>query len=232
MGLTRLAEMELAPVSELGKRLMAEFQSYSDTVAIANLACDLAKHPAFAQMELSKFVEGVRVFQMPMDTEMLNFYCPLFVRQYDPDTEEYEAADSVYLARNEDEIREALRAWTDGKDEMEFLDDELRPKIASLGWEIERFGGEVYGKAVCELRAPLTDSELAELTQWLSEDTSDGLLENFGEYPIRTGDGDLYVSFWDYNSDSYMLPEDEFRAQVLGDQAQGSQGMGGMEGMT
>jgi len=228
MGLTRLAEMELAPVSEMGRRLMDEFQPYSDTVAIANLACDLVKHPAFAQADLGKFMEGVRVFQMPMDTETLNFYCPLFVRQYDPDTEEYEPADSVYLARNEDDIRAALQAWTDGKDETEFLDDGLRPKIASLGWEIERFGGEVYGKAVCEMRAPLTEGEQAELAQWLSENASDGLLENFGEYPIKTGDGDLYVSFWDYNSDTYMLPEDEFRAQVLGEQAQG---FGGMEGM-
>ena len=228
MGLTRLAEMELAPVSELGRRLMDEFQPYSDTAAIANLACEMVKFPAFVQMELSKLVEGVRVFQMPMDTETMNFYCPLFVRQYDPDTEEYEPADSVYLARNEDEIRAALQAWTDGKDETEFLDDGLRPKIASLGWEVERFGGEVYGKAVCEIRAPLTESEQAELAQWLSENASDGLLENFGEYPIKTGDGDLYVSFWDYNSDTYMLPEDEFRAQVLGEQAQG---FGGMEGM-
>jgi len=228
MGLTRLAEMELIPVSELGRRLMAEFQPYSDTVAIANLACELVKIPAFAQANLGKFMEGVRVFQMPMDTEMLHFYCPLFVSQYDPDTEEYEPAGSVYLTRNEDEIRAALRAWTDGKDETEFLDDGLRPKIASLGWEIERFGGEVYGKAVCELRAPLTEAEQADLAQWLSENASDGLLENFGEYPIKTGDGDLYVSFWDYNSDGYMLPEDEFRAQVLGEQPQG---FGGMEGM-
>ena len=231
MGLTRLAEMELAPVSELGRRLMAEFQPYSDTVAIANLACELVKIPAFAQADLGKFMDGVRVFQMPMDTETISFYCPLFVRQYDPDTEEYEPADSVYLARNEDEIRAALHAWTDGKDETEFLDDDLRPKIASLGWEIERFGGEVYGKAVCEIRAPLTDVEQAELTQWLSCDTSDGLLENFGEYPIKTGNGDLYVSFWDCGNDGYMLPEDEFRTQVLGEPAQDSQGMAGMGGM-
>ena len=231
MGLTRLAEMELAPVSEIGRRLMDEFQPYSDTAAIANLACELVKIPAFSQADLGKFMEGVRVFQMPMDTETLNFYCPLFVRQYDPDTEEYEPADSVYLARNEDEIRATLRAWTDGKDETEFLDDGLRPKIASLGWEIERFGGEVYGKAVCEIRAPLTESEQAELAQWLSEHASDGLLENFGEYPIKTGDGDLYVSFFQYDGENYMLPEDEFRTQVLDEQADDSQGFGGMGGM-
>ena len=228
MGLTRLAEMELTPVSELGRRLMAEFQPYSDTVAIANLACELVKNPAFARSDLGKFVEGVRCFQMPVDTEIMNFYCPLFVRQYNPDTEEYEPADSVYLARNEDEIRAALHAWTDGKDETEFLDDGLRPKIASLGWEIERIGGEVYGKAVCEIRAPLTENEQEELAQWLSEDTSDGLLENFGEYPIKTGDGDLYVSFFQYDGENYMLPEEDFRAQVLGEQAQGFSGMGGM----
>jgi len=219
MGLTRLAEMDLAPVSEMGRRLIAEFQPYSDTAAIANLACDLVKHPAFAQADLGKFMEGIRVFQMPMDTETLNFYCPLFVRQYDPDIEEYEPIDHVYLARNEDEIRAALHAWTDGKDETEFLDDNLRPKIASLGWEIERFSGEVYGKAVCEIRAPLTESEQAELAQWLSEHASDGLLDNFWEYPIKTGDGDLYVSFWDYNSVGYMLPEGDFQMRLLEQQS-------------
>jgi len=134
----------------------------------------------------------------------------------------------VYLARNEGGIRAALRAWTDGKDEMKFLDEGLRPKIASLGWEIERFGGEVYGKAVCELRVPLTDSEQDELARWLSFGTSDGLLDNFGEYPIKTSDGDIYVSFFQYDGENYMLAEEEFRAQVLGEQAQGFGGMGGM----
>jgi len=227
LGEIRLAEAELAPVSEMGRQLIAAFQPYSDTIATANVACQFAQTPDL-RAGAESILAAARNVQAPMPTETMNFYCPLYVSQYDPGSEEYEQIDRVYLARNEDEIRAALQAWTDGKDRVEFLDDNLQPKIASLNWEIERFGGGVYGKAVCELRAPLTDSEQAELAQWLSFDTSDGLLDNFGEYPIKTGDGDLYVSFFQYDGETYMLPEDEFRAQALDEQAQG---FGGMEAM-
>ena len=228
MGEIRLAESELHPVSETGRQLMEAFQPYSDTVATANMACSIAQNLSDTTVAPAQIVEGARKIQAPMPTETMSFYCPLYVSQYDPDTEGYEPIDHVYLARNEDEIRATLDAWTNGKDETEFLDDGLQPKIASLGWEIELIGGELYGKAVCALRAPLTDSEMAELTRWLSEDTSDGLLDNFGEYSIKTGDGDLYVSFFQYDGENYMLPEDEFREQVLGEQSQDFCGMGGM----
>jgi hypothetical protein len=231
MGLTRLAEAEVQPVSEFGRQLMAELQPYSDTIATLNEACSLAWDGRHISATPTQIMHSARIFQMPMDTEIMNYYCPMFVSQYDPDTENYEPAHSVYLARNENEIRAALRAWTKGKDITEFLDNDLQPKVASIGWEIERIGGEVYGKAVCELRAPLSESEQAALTRWLSEDASDGLLENFGEYPIDTGDGDIYVAFFNYDSDGYMLTEDEFRAQVL-EQNDAGQGFGGMEGMS
>ena len=229
MGEIRLAEARLQPVSEMGRQLIAAFQPYSDTIATANVACQFSQTPDL-RASAESVLAAARNIQAPLPTETMSFYCPLFVRQYDPETEDYELAHSVYLARNEDEIRAALRAWTDGKGNTEFLDNDLQPKVASISWEIERFGGEVYGKAVCELRAPLTESEQAALAQWLSEDASDGLLENFGEYPIQTRDGDIYVSFFDYDSGCYMLPEDEFRAQVLeqSDAGQAFNGMGGM----
>jgi hypothetical protein len=210
---------------------MAELQPYSDTIATLNMACSLAWDVPGITAAPTQIMESARMFQMPMDTETMNFYCPLFVSQYDHGAEEYEAIDSVYLARNEDEIRAALRAWTDDKDGFAILSDGLQPKVASIDWEIERIGGEVYGKAICELCIQLSAAEQAELAQWLSEDASDGLLENFGDYAIRTGDGDIYVSFFQYDGENYMLPEDEFRAQVL-EQDLGSQGFDGMGGLS
>jgi hypothetical protein len=231
MGLTRLAEAELTPVSDLGERLMAELQPYSDTIATLNEACSLAWGGRDITATPTQTMESARMFQMPMDTEIMNFYCPLFVSQYNHDAEEYEAIDSVYLARNEDEIRAALRAWMDDKDGFAILSDSLQPKVASIDWEIERIGSEVYGKAVCELRIQLSAAEQDELAQWLSEDASDGLLENFGDYAIRTSDGDLFVSFWHCDIDSYMLPEDEFRTQVL-EQNDVGQAFSGIRGLS
>ena len=230
MGLTRLTEAEVQPVSDFGRQLMAELQPYSDTIATLNEACSLAWDARHSTATPTQIMHSARIFQMPMDTEFVNFYCPLFVSEWDPGPEVYMPLEHSYLVEHEAEIREALQIWTKDKDNTEFLDDALQPKIASLHWEIERFGGEVYGKAVCEIRAPLTDAEQSELAQWLSADTSDGLLDNFGEYPIQTGDGDIYVSFFQYDGENYMLPEVEFLVQVLGESLddQGFCGMGGM----
>jgi hypothetical protein len=227
-GLIRLAEMELAPVSELGKRLMAEFQPYSDTVAIANLACDLVKHPAFAQADLGKFMQGVRVFQMPMPTETISFICPLTVSVEDGDSGDLVESDHYLLDDHEDEIRDALQDELPGDENMaDYLPDELKPKIASMEWGVTSVRGTLYGSISCELRAPLTDGEQARLTDWITGQSSDGLGEVVEQHPVDTDDGELYVHFWHSGDDYFVMPSEDF-FQQLHEQEQGFGGMGGM----
>jgi hypothetical protein len=136
-----------------------------------------------------------------------------------------------YLAWHEEEIREALQETIGNDDMTDYLPDALRSKIASVQWDIAKIGPAVYGKTVCELRAPLTANEQSELADWIIGQNADGALESLGDYPVETDSGDLYVSFWNSGDDYFLLPEDEFRAQIL-EQSVDSQGFGGMEGMT
>ena len=88
MGLTRVAEMEVAPVSEFGRQLIAELQPWSDTVATLNEACSLAWKVPKAAALLPQILHSARTFEMPMETETLSFYCPLFISEWDPGPEE------------------------------------------------------------------------------------------------------------------------------------------------
>ena len=228
MGLVRLAEVELAPVSELGKRLIAEFQPYSDTVAIANLACELVKLPAFAQADLGKFLQGVRCFQMPMDTETMNFICPLKVSVEEDGNPYLAEGDASLLADHEDEIRDALRdELPEGENMADFLIGGLKQKVASMEWGVTRVRGTLYGSISCELRAPLTGDEQAELIDWITGQCSDGLCEGFEQRPVDTSDGELYVHFWHGGDDYFVMPSEEFFQQQH-EQEQGFDAMGGL----
>ncbi len=61
-----------------------------------------------------------------------------------------------------------------------------------------------------QLRQPLSGEETAELLDFVSGQNSDGYGEGFEQRPIKTLDGEIYVSFW--NSDNYFLkPEQELK---------------------
>ena len=94
-------------------------------------------------------------------------------------------------------------------------------------WDAERIGPALYGCVHCELRAPLTEQEYSALTEWITHENADGYFRDFEQEPFETDFGNLYVGFWREHEDCYLLPEDEFRAQVL-EQSDAGQGFGGM----
>ena len=57
----------------------------------------------------------------------------------------------------------------------------------------------------------LSSSELAELTEWLSGQFSDGWGEGLEQKEIRVDDGELYISFWDSSDRFFIQPEDELK---------------------
>jgi len=161
----------------------------------------------------------------------ITFYCPLTVSCYDDDGEQEVELGNNFLVWYEEEIRTALRAEIrEGENMAQYLGPPLRDKVASAEWDVEVINGTAYGKISCELTEPLDMDEQAELADWISGQNSDGLGEGFEQRPVKTSDGELFVHLWDFNDGYYVLPENEFRTQVL-EQTQGGQGFGGMEGM-
>jgi len=214
MGEIRLTEAELIPASDLGKRLIAEFQPCSDTVAIANLACDMAKNPT-AQADLGKFLQGIRCFQAPMPTQIVEYFCPLKVSVEECDSWNLIEGAPGLLADHENEIRDALKDhMPDDKNMANYLPDDLRPKIASAEWDVAKVAGALYGKISCELRAPLAAYEQTGLVEWITGQNSDGLGEGFEQHPVDTDDGELYVHLWHSGEGYFVRPAEEFFQQL------------------
>jgi hypothetical protein len=166
-----------------------------------------------------------------IEQERITLYCPLKVQAYDDDENLVELGDYAAVW-HESEIRTALRAEIhEGENMADYLEDNLKEKVSSVEWDIEKNNDIVYGKITCTLRAPLTSAELQQLIDECTNQASDGLGEGFEQRPVETSDGDLYVSLWHSGDDYYMLPEDEFQMQVLEQTFEG-QGFGGMEGMS
>jgi len=229
MGTIRLSETELRPVSELGKQLMAELQPYSDTIATANAACAVAQYVPDITAAPAQIVEGARKIQAPMPTETVSFICPLVVSVEDNDDKELVEGDPFLLVEHEDEISEALKSELAECENMaDYLPDTLKPKIASMEWDVIRVQGQLYGSIYCALRVPLTVTEQAGLVDWITGQNSDGLGEGFEQRPVYTDDGELFVHLWHGGDDYFVLPAEEFFQQLH----EQTMGMNGMEGMT
>lgn len=74
------------------------------------------------------------------------------------------------------------------------------------------------------LKEPLSGEETAELLSFVEGQNSDGYGEGFEQRPIKTPDGEIYVSFWDNGNYSMKLeqemknnsPEVEYGGPVMG----------------
>jgi len=165
----------------------------------------------------------------PDEEVTVNFYCPLSVKTEDGDYEYDEEPnfvdlDSGVLLPHEEQIRAALAeemARGGGADMASYYDGIAKDKLLSAKWDVEAVGDELYGVIHTTLTEPLTEEETADLAVWISGQNSDGLLENFGEEPFDTADGNLYVDFWDSGDDYFVLDEDAFWDHINDDQQMG-----------
>ncbi|TCS75436.1 hypothetical protein EDD59_12948 [Muricomes intestini] len=106
-----------------------------------------------------------------------------------------------------------------------YLDDDLIRKVHSINPSVEEWNGELWGVTEVQTQGALSASELAELTEWLSSQFSDGWGEGLEQREIKVDDGELYVSFWDSSDRFFIRPEDELK----GSQSYGfGMTMGGM----
>jgi len=102
-----------------------------------------------------------------------------------------------------------------------YLDSDLAAKVSYIWPSVEMHNEELWG--VFNIKAePLTSQEMADLKEYCISQASDGLCEGFEQRPVKTQDGDLYVSFWQSGGDYFMKPEQDFK-QMFPDQEQGMQ---------
>ena len=75
------------------------------------------------------------------------------------------------------------------------------------------------GVAECHVQGDLTAEELDRLKETIIGQAADGFGEGFEQRPIKTGDGEIYVSLWSSDKSWSIMTRDELE--------QGQQ-MGGM----
>ena len=76
-----------------------------------------------------------------------------------------------------------------------YLDDNLSRKVYSINPSVEEWNDELWGVTEVKTHGTLSPSKLAELTEWLSSQFSDGWGEGLEQREIKVEDGELYLSF-------------------------------------
>ena len=143
------------------------------------------------------------------DTTTLKLYSPLTAElqiepiddaYYDePDMEQLHGSDLVYfreaildgIAQEQlpGEADRGLMAYFHGP-------DSVNQKVESMNPTVEVVHGQLYGVAECRIKGALTEAELSALKDYCTGQYSDGWGEGFEQRPRATGEGDLYVHFW------------------------------------
>lgn len=153
-----------------------------------------------------------------MENEMMRIFFPLKIVTYpeygsDDFAEEITPAEAV---AHEDAILAAIarenRHFENDRGLAEYIHDEaLKQKVHSLYPSVEVHDGELWGVMTAGLTEPLSGEETAELMEYVVSQNSDGYGEGFEQRPIKTPDGEIYVSFWDSGKNYSVKPEQEFK---------------------
>lgn len=160
-------------------------------------------------------------------TVVSKFYCPLSVQLHccnswgDVDEDGYEY-DGVFATKYEDEIRQALQAYTSDDDQnmAEYYsgNNGVQAKLLSADWDVEHHNGELFGCITVKTAGELTEDEEASLKDWITGQNSDGLGEGFEQREIHIDGGRrgsfIYVSFWNFDDDYFVDNEDEFESRL------------------
>jgi len=107
----------------------------------------------------------------------------------------------------------------------EYIPDEaLNKKVYSLYPSVEIIDGELWGVMTAGLKEALSGEETAELLDFVTGQNSDGYGEGLEQRPIKTPDGEIYVSFW--NHENYSLKLEQEMKNNSPDLGYGGQAMG------
>ncbi len=92
-------------------------------------------------------------------------------------------------------------------------DAALEQKIYSMKPTVEIWQGELWGVLEIQSNGELSPPELDALTEEWCGQESDGWGEGFEQRPIKTEDGELFVSFWNSGNDFFITPEQKLKQQ-------------------
>ncbi len=141
--------------------------------------------------------------------------CPLSIvmepEEYDEDMIDIPSSQLMYcdeeinekIAKSmldEDEEKRGFMTWSD--------DEHLRHKVFSVIPTVETIRDDFYGVITVKSYGELSKTELAELSDEISGQLSDGWGEGFEQHPVTIGGEDYYISFWNCD-DFYLKPESE-----------------------
>lgn len=148
----------------------------------------------------------------------VNYYCPLQVRMTDEEYGDWYEVDNGYALDNERAIRELLQKEQneDLNDIADYFDgsESAKAKIVSAVWDVQEVNGELFGVIRTGLREVLSPAEEREWIDELIGQAADGFGEGLEQRPIRTADGEIYVSFWNSGSDYFMENETAFHQRM------------------
>lgn len=177
-------------------------------------------------------VVGVDHFRVIPEIQTMKLYMPLTINLYERNEygdleEEPTELDGGDVLEYEDKILVSIHRYT-SDEEMErglmqwyHENDSVNEKVVSVRPTVERMDRQLMGVLVCRVKGELTESELDTLKETMASQMSDGWGEGFEQREIKTGNGEMYVSFW--NSDNWqMLTAEEMRnnSQQMGMQMQ------------
>lgn len=156
------------------------------------------------------------------------FYCPLTAQLHDNEYGEMDDVYGDYINQCADDIADAVAKDQSPDFEMaDYITDHptANAKLMMATWSVEMIKGTLYGRIDCRSAEAFTPEEIEALKDGISGQNSDGFGEGFEQRPIKSDDGDLYVSFWHSGDDYFIYTQDEMDEYI--NQGQGLK-MGGM----
>lgn len=213
---------------------LASFVSPEDSLSMVNTTCEIYQNLPYQNRldamdaVLNNRVESTRDFlrymmEHRMEDTIAKYYCPLVATVYNYDEysnlEDYpDEYDGRFLAPHEEQIRNLIQRYDAMCKEnlAEYFDgsNSAVAKLKEVHFGTQNVSGVLYGCIRAELTEPFTEAEEAEFLDWLEGQCSDGYGEGLEQRPIRTEDGDLYVSFWNGGDDYFLLGSDDFDAYL------------------
>lgn len=165
-----------------------------------------------------------------MTNETMRIFFPLKIfcyPQYDFSGDEREVISPREAVVYEDQILAAIakenRLFENDRGLAEYIHNEaLNKKVYSLYPSVEIVDGKLWGVMTAGLKESLSGEEVAALLDYVCGQNSDG--EGFEQRPIKTPDGEIYVSFW--NHENYSLKLEQEMKNSSPDLGYGSQVMG------
>ena len=161
--------------------------------------------------------------QLPEELSTVRLFSPLRANLYEK-TEWGDVANEPVdmgadeLCAYEDSIlaaiaREHLDEESDRGLAVYLRNELLGRKVHSMNPTVEAWNGRLWGVLEVQSHGPLSPSDLAGVMEEWAGQESDGWGEGFEQREIKTGEGELYVSFWHSGDRFFIKPEQELKQQ-------------------